>query len=309
MSPVDRRDFRRCLSQFATGVTVMTAAEDGTRAGVTANSFSSLSLDPPLILWSLAESARSFSLFARAAHFGVSVLAVDQVAISQRFASAEQDKFKDVAWVAGTTGVPLVEGAVAHIECARAWDYEGGDHRIFVGRVESYRYSDGEPLLFVQGRYGVARDHPAVQAGGSANTSQPLGPTDVSFLSLMFQAYQSVAAGFEAHRAEEGLSRSQVRVMTGLSESPGISLDELARTKYLSRRDADDAVSWLREASLVSEDAQGLLALTDRGWARLEVINRRWRDYEEGQLRNIPRADVERAKDFFQRLILRGAAP
>jgi 4-hydroxyphenylacetate 3-hydroxylase, reductase component len=302
------RGFRRCLSQFATGVTVITADASGRLIGVTANSFSSVSLSPPLILWSLRRGSRSFESFRAAERFAVNVLASNQVKLAQRFSSAGNDKYRGVDWSPGSHGAPLIHGAVAQFECLRKYEYDGGDHLIFVGDVQHYSFVDAEPLLFVQGRYGVARDHPDLsdhsRQSGTMRRSG-VSPTRTSFLSLMFQAYQMTSSGFEAHRAAEGLSRSQVRVLTGLSESPGLNRRVLARTKYLSERDADDAVSFLSERGYIRVDPQGALHLTELGHSRLEVINARWMQFEAEQLRDIPGNEVELARAFFERLIQR----
>src|SRR5262245_25032196 len=103
---------------FATGVTVITAQSGDRLVGLTANSFSSVSLDPPLVLWSIKRTARSFAVFRDATHFAVNILAADQIALSQCFSSAESDRFAGTQWRAGADGAPLLEGVVAHFECS-----------------------------------------------------------------------------------------------------------------------------------------------------------------------------------------------
>src|SRR6476660_5707799 len=114
----DQRGFRRALGQFATGVGVMTARSGDRLAGVTANSFSSVSLDPPLVLWSLELRALSLPVFREASHFAVNVLAADQVPLSTRFARSSADKFASAEWRPGRSGVPLLTGVAAQFECA-----------------------------------------------------------------------------------------------------------------------------------------------------------------------------------------------
>jgi flavin reductase (DIM6/NTAB) family NADH-FMN oxidoreductase RutF len=159
----DRRDFRRALGQFATGVTVVTTrALDGRRVGVTVNSFSSVSLNPPLILWSLSRQAPSFPDFARATHFAVNVLEAKQHHLSRQFSTPLPDKFAGVEWVEGLAGVPLLNGAIAQLICRKVKEYDGGDHEIFLGEVEEYRWAEGEPLVFHSGRYRVTTVHPDI---------------------------------------------------------------------------------------------------------------------------------------------------
>jgi flavin reductase (DIM6/NTAB) family NADH-FMN oxidoreductase RutF len=157
----DRRDFRRALGQFATGVTVVsTRAKDGRRVGITVNSFASVSLDPPLVLWSLSRQAASFADFANASHFAVNVLSASQHHLSRRFSTPLPDKFEGVECLEGFAGCPLLKEATAHFVCRNIRQMDVGDHVIFLGEVEEYKWSDGEPLVFHSGRYRVATRHP-----------------------------------------------------------------------------------------------------------------------------------------------------
>jgi flavin reductase (DIM6/NTAB) family NADH-FMN oxidoreductase RutF len=159
----DRRDFRRALGQFATGVTVVTAStSDGRKIGVTVNSFSSVSLDPPLILWSLARQTGSYSDFLNVTHFAVNILEAKQHHLSRQFSTPLADKFAGVEFVEGKAGVPILKGVIAQFVCRKVKQYDGGDHVIFVGEVEEYKYEDGEPLVFHSGRYRVATRHPDI---------------------------------------------------------------------------------------------------------------------------------------------------
>jgi flavin reductase (DIM6/NTAB) family NADH-FMN oxidoreductase RutF len=159
----DSRSFRQALGQFATGVAVVTTrAEDGRRVGVTANSFSSLSLDPPLVLWCLARDAPSRTAFAAATHFAINVLAADQHHLSRQFATPSEDKFAGVAVQDGRAGVPLLEGVLAHFLCRNVRQVDAGDHVIVIGQVEHYETFEGEPLVFHSGAYRVATRHPAL---------------------------------------------------------------------------------------------------------------------------------------------------
>ena len=160
---LDRRDFRRALGQFATGVTVVTArTSDGRKVGVTVNSFASVSLDPPLVLWSLSRQAPSFADFTHATHFAVNVLAGNQHHLSRQFSTPLPDKFSGVEFAEGPGGVPLLSGVNAHFVCRNVRQYDGGDHVILVGEVEDYKYADGEPLVFHSGRYRLATRHPDI---------------------------------------------------------------------------------------------------------------------------------------------------
>jgi flavin reductase (DIM6/NTAB) family NADH-FMN oxidoreductase RutF len=146
--------YRQVMGCFPTGVTVMTAAlPDGTRVGVTASSFNTVSMDPALILWSLSLRAPSLAAFRAADHFAVNVLADGQDGLARQFARASEDKFAGVATRQGQTGAPLIEGALAHIECRVAARHPGGDHEIMLGEIKALSHGKGEPLVFRGGRF------------------------------------------------------------------------------------------------------------------------------------------------------------
>ena len=151
----DSLQFRAALGMFATGVTIVTArGPDGSLVGLTANSFNSVSLNPALVLWSLARSAGSMPVFSAGSHYAINILAAEQKALAQRFATRDIDRFAGVAWREGAGGAPVLDGAAAVFECANRSQYEEGDHVIFVGEVESCSARPGTlPLIFHGGRY------------------------------------------------------------------------------------------------------------------------------------------------------------
>lgn len=155
---VDTRALRDAFGCFATGITVVTTVDDrGEKYGVTANSFTSLSLEPPLCLFCLDNKALSFDAFQEARHFAVNVLAQEQEALSSNFARSNVDKWNGVAYETWTTGAPILPGCVANLECDVEATHEGGDHVIIVGRVREMAYRDGNcrPLLYYKGRYNA----------------------------------------------------------------------------------------------------------------------------------------------------------
>ncbi len=156
----DARELRRVLGSFVTGVTVVTTIDaEGRVWGLTVNSFSSVSLEPPLVLWSQATRAPSHPAFAAAERFAINILAEDQIELSNRFATSGIDKFSGVETDAGAGGVPLLRGCSAWLECTVASRLPGGDHVIFVGEVQSIRRSERRPLVFGSGQYLVADPH------------------------------------------------------------------------------------------------------------------------------------------------------
>jgi flavin reductase (DIM6/NTAB) family NADH-FMN oxidoreductase RutF len=152
------RQFRDALAQFATGVTVIAARTAGGRyVGFTANSFNSVSLSPPLVLWSLNRKASNLSTFESARRYAINVLARDQVEIAHRFSRPHADRFDGVPFRLGAAGAPLIEGCIAWFECLHHAQYSAGDHIVFIGEVETCERRNGEGLVFHHGRYGTTR--------------------------------------------------------------------------------------------------------------------------------------------------------
>jgi flavin reductase (DIM6/NTAB) family NADH-FMN oxidoreductase RutF len=153
---MDERHLRNALGRFVTGVTVITTrTAEGKLEGLTANSFSAVSLDPPLVLWSLRKSSSLMATFEGAGHFAVNVLGAWQFALSEHFAKRAPDKFENVVHAPGLAGCPLLFGALATFECSKEANFTSGDHIVFFGRVERATYREGEPLIFSAGRYGT----------------------------------------------------------------------------------------------------------------------------------------------------------
>ncbi|MDP1567363.1 MAG: flavin reductase family protein [Polaromonas sp.] len=153
-------EFRASLAMFATGVTIVTARTDsGELIGLTANSFNSVSLAPPLVLWSLARAAGSLPALSTGSHYAINILAADQKELAERFAARREGRWSGVAWTEGVGGAPLLTGSAAVFECFNRSRYEEGDHVIFVGEVERCSHRAGAaPLLFHGGRFYT--EHP-----------------------------------------------------------------------------------------------------------------------------------------------------
>src|ERR1700678_1703564 len=154
-SAIDPRDFRNALGTYATGVSIITAMTAERKPyGLTCNSFASVSLNPPLVLWSLGMFSQGLPIFQNASHFAVNVLGASQQALATKFATSSEDRFAGVDWIAGLGKAPVLANCVANFQCRAANRYYGGDHVIFLGAVEAYAYNRQEPLLFARGGYG-----------------------------------------------------------------------------------------------------------------------------------------------------------
>jgi flavin reductase (DIM6/NTAB) family NADH-FMN oxidoreductase RutF len=151
--PIDETTFREVLSHFPSGVTVVTTAVGDELSGMTVASFASLSLRPPLVLICIEKSVKTHDAIERAGRFGVSILAAEQADVSNRFASKGEDKFEGVPFRRAPQGSPLIEGAIATMECKVTAQLPGGDHSIFVGEIADVTVAAGKPLLYFRSGY------------------------------------------------------------------------------------------------------------------------------------------------------------
>lgn len=223
----DPAAFRRALGSFATGVTIITTRNAaGEPMGLTVNSFNSVSLNPPLVLWSLAETYKGYDDFKQARHWAVHVLSADQEALSNRFAGKGEDKFAGLELEQGLDGTPLLPGCAARFECQTAFQYEGGDHLIFVGEVKSFEQSPNAPLVFHGGRYA----HATQRAAEAIEPRHPYlaGSFDENFLGYLlgrshFRFYNQIRPHLEGNR----LSDEEFYLLSTLTLKPTMSAVEL----------------------------------------------------------------------------------
>jgi 3-hydroxy-9,10-secoandrosta-1,3,5(10)-triene-9,17-dione monooxygenase reductase component len=224
----DPTEFRKALGTFATGVTIITTrTADGAPVGLTANSFNSVSLSPPLVLWSLANTSASLDIFRKAEYWAVHVLATDQEELSGRFARRGIDKFAGLDIETGQGGTPLLRGCAARFECRTAFQYEGGDHLIFVGEVLGFDRAESAPLVFHGGKYAHAtrRDGPDVKP----RAAHLAGSFSEDFLGYLlgrshFRFFAQLRQALEA----EGLSDMEFYVLSTLTLKPVVTASELA---------------------------------------------------------------------------------
>ncbi len=154
MSTESELDLRRSLGRFATGVTIVTCCtRDGRACGITANSFSSVSLDPPLVLWNIAKVSNSLRAYLDADHFAIHVLDEDQRHLAEHFARTDHTRFNGIEYDISPQNVPILPGVLARFDCRTREIHDGGDHHIIIGNVEAHTIRDGLPLLFFAGEY------------------------------------------------------------------------------------------------------------------------------------------------------------
>lgn len=266
--PFDPKDFRQALGMFATGVTIVTAqAEDGSLVGVTANSFNSVSLDPPMVLWSLAKKARSLPVFSATAHWNVHILSNEQEALSNRFAKAGEDKFAGLDLDESHNSAPLLQGCSARFQCRTAFQYEGGDHIIFVGEVTHYDSSNRPPLLYVTGGYALA----ARKAGPVATepTSNIEGASySENLLGYLFgRAHFQFVHGLRDTLMQRELSDTDFFILSLLSVKQPLKPEEIVAHIAYTGVDirAQTLESMVQRGLLETQQAGGGLRLSNRG--------------------------------------------
>ena len=225
-APIAGKHFRGALGAFATGVTIVTSRDaEGKDVGLTANSFNSVSLDPPMVLWSLAKTSASLAAFMSNDHFAIHVLAADQQALSDKFSRRGIDKFAELPVTRGVGDVPLLDGCSARFQCKTAYRYEGGDHMIFVGEVHEFDHLDHEPLVFHGGKYGKVLPRIAPRPGVVEEVESSFRKDFLGY--LLGLASVQLHRPVKARCAELGISEAVYYVLTVLMAQPELTLEQV----------------------------------------------------------------------------------
>lgn len=270
----DTRAFRRALGNFATGVTVVTAAAaDGRTVGVTANSFNSVSLDPPLILWSLDKRSSSHEVFELASHFAVNILAADQIDLSNNFARPKDDRFAGIDHQPGEGGAPVLADCSARFHCEKFQQVDGGDHWIMIGKVVQFDDFGRSPLLYHQGAYSMVLPHTRMtrREEGQPPSSHFQGRLSHNLYYLMTQALRAYQASYQPRQLSTGLRTSEARMLMVLENDAGLSRCELLREVAMPAHEVDEAVANLKRKGLVSDD-EARVRLTVKGIDETEAL-------------------------------------
>ena len=273
-TPFDTRAFRRALGNFATGVTVITAADaSGNKVGVTANSFNSVSLDPPLILWSIDKRSSSHAVFDAAEHFAVNVLAADQIDLSNTFARPSDDRFAGIDYQAGEGGAPLLPDCAARFRCQKFQQLDGGDHWILVGKVLAFDDLGRSPLLYHQGAYSMVLPHTRMtqRAEGAPASSHFQGRLQHNLYYLMTQALRAYQASYQPRQLATGLRTSEARMLMVLEHDAGLDQAELLGEVAMPEREVTEAIANLTRKGLVTDD-NGRVCLTEAGRIETEGL-------------------------------------
>lgn len=298
----DPSHFRNALGSFATGVTIVTTVGlEGEDVGMTANSFNSVSLDPPMILWSVGKNAMSRPAFAAAEHFAVHILATQQKALSDRFAKRGTDKFAGLTVERGPGNIPLLKDCAARFKCRTAYRYEGGDHDIIVGEVIEFDHLDAAPLVFHSGKYSALAPHRAADEAESAAFSRSflgflLPRVQYALFEPIKKAMQQRAIGLDEYFALSALAAKDLSML---------EIAELGR--FYDRSFTPAEALKLKNRGLV-EPAEGdgaamRMQLTANGHALMLELLSIGKDAEETLLERIEPTEVQALKSLLHRLV------
>ncbi|MFK8049427.1 MAG: flavin reductase [Halioglobus sp.] len=301
MAAFDANAFRFALGNFATGVTVVTTQDNlGGNIGVTASSFNSVSLSPPLVLWSLDRSAHSLASFQQSEHFIVNVLSADQVELSNRFSRAGENKFVGLEYRQGVGGLPMLDGCSARFQCRTVHQYDGGDHIIFVGEVIEFDVTGRSGLVFHQGRYSVSADHPS---SIRPNQDEAASGFVENFLPYMTGlCHQQSVARYQEAVAAGPLHDHQYRILFALRDLQDAGSDEISALTLLAPESIDWALSELLAGTLVCE-SEGNYRMTSSGAKQLEEMEQRVIACESSMLSVFSADESRQFKQQLARLI------
>jgi 3-hydroxy-9,10-secoandrosta-1,3,5(10)-triene-9,17-dione monooxygenase reductase component len=295
---VDARQFRNALGQFATGVTIVTTVtEDGEPAGLTANSFNSASIDPPLVLWSLGKSSSNLEAFTKAEFFAVNILSDAQQDLSNRFATVEEGRFDGVVYRPGVGGAPLLPGCAARFQCKTSYQYEGGDHIIFVGEVLEFDNFNRPPLIFHSGNYAAAL---AVR-----KEEQSGGYVDDFLMPLLARTFRYLSGPIYARVEAAGLTRGEFRVLACLSDS-GFTPEALGRIIPMDSRSLESDLGRLSNRGLLrietKDDGLRQCILTPEGSATVIELLAQAKAAESDVFSDFSKVEQAQLKEFLRRL-------
>lgn len=296
----DAKEFRRCLGNFATGVTVITAqADDGGKVGITANSFNSVSLDPPLILWSIVKESSSYPIFEQASHFAVNVLAADQIDLSNHFARPSDDKFVDVEHSEGEGKALLLPNTAANFQCENHQILDGGDHWIMIGKVVKFENHGRSPLLYVQGSYAGALPFTGTQSPTAVASPDTLSRLHDSPIYLMTKVLQKIQESYLPKQSATGLNTSEARLLLVLSDTQNTTIEDLKHLVTIPAPDVEASIERLLSSGLITQD----LSLTDKG---CDTATRLWQisdQQNEEIFKDFDEASVKAFKQQLQTLL------
>ncbi len=301
--PFQSGEYRQALGTFATGITVVTARSDtGELVGLTANSFTSVSLDPPLILWCLSNSSDSLAVFRNAGYFAVNILAADQQDLSRHFARKQKDKFVSINYRSGNAGAPLLDGCVTWLQCRVVNSYLAGDHHVFIGEVEQLETTGKEALLYHQGSYAMSLPLPDSTTGKGLTPPEETG-TKSNLYTLLVQAIHTYQERFEARQNEVVDNKYEARLLILLNEPGHHDAGELSRKIQIPRTETEAILVDMQTRGLLNIKGEGSVTLTGPGLDKAVILWELVRQHEKDALALLGGNQAQTFRKHLQRLI------
>jgi len=305
MSDADPREFRNALGQFATGVTVVTTTnEAGEPVGVTASSFNSVSLDPPLVLWSLAKTSNSMPAYQNSGGFNVHILASYQDSLSNTFARPSENKFADVNWKPCDFGHPVLPEYAALFRCETQYQYEGGDHVIFVGKVVEFETHNYPVLVFHGGKYADAKVKPKKPEINLPSVDVESGQyTEEFLLYLVSRAHFQSSYPIRKACYDVGMSEPEYFCLSLLSMNGSLSRDEIvSRLEHTGHHPDEEIFARLVRKNWVTDDTEAI-SISENGREKFIQLLAQSKALEEQLTKYFTDDEIDGAKAFLKKLI------
>jgi len=306
MTKFETSEFRQALGTFATGVSVITACLDNKElAGVTANSFTSVSLDPPLILWCLASTSDSLKIFQEATHFAVNILASDQKPLSTHFAKKMENKFTAFPFNPGLGGAPLLNNCMTWLQCSTKEKHEIGDHWVFIGEVLTFESTAKEALLFHLGNYGISLPLPTDESSVIGSTNKPENSDD-SLFSLLLQAIHAYQEKFESKQKQLFESNYEARIITVLNKYHELDLNEICQMIQMPKTDTSTILNTLKNKKFIefhSKTEQKIIKLTEEGQIKSDALIALAKQHDRDVYALFGDCNADAFRDYLSRII------
>ncbi|WP_371395279.1 flavin reductase [Fretibacter rubidus] len=305
MSDADPREFRNALGQFATGVTVVTTTnEAGEPVGVTASSFNSVSLDPPLVLWSLAKTSNSMPAYQSSGGFNVHILASHQDSLSNTFARPSENNFADVNWKPCDSGHPVLPEYATLFRCETQYQYEGGDHVIFVGKVVEFETHNYPVLVFHGGKYADAKVKPKKPEINLPSVDVESGQyTEEFLLYLVSRAHFQSSYPIRKACYDVGMSEPEYFCLSLLSMNGSLSRDEIvSRLEHTGHHPDEEIFARLVRKNWVTDDTKAI-SISDIGREKFIQLLAQSKAMEEQLTKYFTDDEIDGAKAFLKKLI------
>ena len=303
----DQKELRNALGQFATGVTVVTTSdEEKMPVGVTASSFNSVSLDPPLVLWSLSKTAKSMPAFENSGGFNVHILAAHQTDISNRFASSQDDKFDGIDFSTCDMGFPLLNEYAALFRCKTHYQYEGGDHIIFVGEVVEYQTNPLPVLIFHGGKYADARPKLNKEDADEVVDLHSGKFTENYLLYLISRAHFQTSLPVRQAYIEQGLSDQEFFCLSLLSMNGGLSPEDISdRLAHTGHAPDNEIFERLARKELINHESYdtGNISLTETGQGVFIELLAQSKALEEQLTKHFSEDEIDTVVRFMKKIV------